>query len=419
MSRQLPLPFLLLAAAAGLGAACGDAGGPAPDPSGIVESVEVAGPTLDLAPGDQLQLAARALDAAGHVVPGRTFSWRSDAVAVATVTATGRVTAIGAGEVTIYATTGAVSGGLYLVVLDDEEPPVAWIDLAPSGEVELRAGETLQLIATAYGPGGDVLVGRDLGWESSAPEVATVSASGLVTGVSVGTAAIAVTSEGQRDEMVIRVPASVDHLTLDATALTLGVGEAQQLVAQPRDALGQPLARPVTWASSDPARVAVDAAGVVTALAPGAADVTAASEGQRASARVEVSLVTHHSLVAIDGDALPAILGSFTATLPDGGTQTRSVRLYDGWLAIDHGRQTYEAVLHGIYVLPGQLFSVPLPIIYESTGTVTSDPDPGALTFTPDTGPAFTGRWLATDLELRWQPDGRMASEPTLRLAAT
>ena len=420
----MPKLLLALVSTAGFLAACGESPadpGTEPPPA-TVESVAVEGAPPELRPGDRVQLTARALDAEGEPVAGRAFSWESDDLTVATVNADGMVTAVAGGEVTIYATTELVTGGLFLTVTDDEAPAVAWIDVDPAGEVELATGATLQLGATAYSADGEVLEGRALTWSSSDTAAATVSSSGVVTAVAAGYAWIAVECEDARDEMLVRVPdiveppTPVDHVTLDYVEIVLPVGETTLLVAQPRDAQGEPLARPVTWSSNNPAYVSVDASGLVTALDVGGADITATSEGQSASVRVYATYTTDYTLVGLDGGALPAMLGTYTETLPDGSTSTRGIRIHDGWLTIDHNSQTYEATIRGVYTTATQTYWVPIPITYHSFGAVEQTPA-GDLVFSPNVGDPFTGRWVATGLELAWQLDGRISGASTFLFA--
>ena len=74
-------------------------------------SVEVSPAAAELAAlGATVQLTAEALDANGHAVPSATFSWESSDTSVATVDASGLVTAVANGSATITVTAGSVSG---------------------------------------------------------------------------------------------------------------------------------------------------------------------------------------------------------------------------------------------------------------------------------------------------------------------
>jgi hypothetical protein len=330
------------------------------------------------------------------------------------------VTALASGEVTIYATTELVSGGAFLTVAAIDPRPVAWIDVHPAGTVVLDTGATTQLTATLFDEDGQIIEGRTLTWSSSSADIATVSATGLVTAVAAGNAWITVECEGLLDDMLVRVPdvveppVPVDHVTLDYVEISLPVGETMLLVAQPRDAQGEPLARAVTWSSNNTTYVNVDATGLVTALETGGADITATSEGKTATMRVYATFVSEHTLAAIDGDPLPAMLGSFSDT-SSGTPVTRWVRVHDGWIVVDHTSGTYEARISGVFATSA--FWVPVPIFYDSAGTVTVDPATGVMTFTNQLGATFTGGWVAGALELQWQPDARMSNVPTLRFA--
>ena len=63
-----------------------------------------------LLPGGTVQLTARALTSAGVELTTTSITWSSASATVATVSAAGLVTAVGAGTTTISATAGSVSG---------------------------------------------------------------------------------------------------------------------------------------------------------------------------------------------------------------------------------------------------------------------------------------------------------------------
>lgn len=83
-------------------------------------------------------------------------------------------------------------------------PALTGIDVTPATMARV-VGTTGQL-ATAAVPSGATLPART--YVSSAPAVATVSATGLVTGVAAGTATITVTSGGFTDTCVVTVTAA-------------------------------------------------------------------------------------------------------------------------------------------------------------------------------------------------------------------
>ncbi len=85
--------------------------------------------------------------------------------------------------------------------------PVAAVTVNPAS-ASVGVGGTQPFTATLKDANGTPLTGRTVTWASSAPPVATVSASGLVTGVVAGTATITATSEGQSGTAALTVTAS-------------------------------------------------------------------------------------------------------------------------------------------------------------------------------------------------------------------
>ncbi|HEY6156192.1 MAG TPA: Ig-like domain-containing protein [Gemmatimonadales bacterium] len=90
--------------------------------------------------------------------------------------------------------------------------PVASVAVTPES-LTVVVGGTRQLVATLKDAKGNVLRGRQVTWTSSAPTVASVTATGLVTAVALGSATIGVTSEGHSGSSSITVVASPPPVT--------------------------------------------------------------------------------------------------------------------------------------------------------------------------------------------------------------
>ena len=254
-----------------------------------VASVSVTPPTAGLLVGGSVQLSATTKDSANNVLNGRPVTWSSSAPGVATVSASGLVTAVAAGSATITATSEGKSGTSSITVT---VVPVATVTVAPSTKA-LRVGFTAQLTATTKDSAGTVLTGRVVTWSSSAPGVATVSASGLVTAVAAGSATITATSEGKSGTSAITVTvAPVATVTVSPATSSLNIGATLQLSVVTKDSAGNVLTgRTVTWSSNSPAVATVSTTGQVTAVATGSASITATSEGKSGTATITVALV--------------------------------------------------------------------------------------------------------------------------------
>jgi uncharacterized protein YjdB len=157
-----------------------------------VASVSVSPSSATVQVGKTQQLTATLKDASGNPLTGRTITWSSSNMAVATVSSSGLVTGVKAGAATITATSEGKSGTASITV----PAPVASVSVSPSSAT-VQVGKTQQLTATLKDASGNTLTGRTITWSSSNTAVATVSSSGLVTGVKAGTATITATSEGK------------------------------------------------------------------------------------------------------------------------------------------------------------------------------------------------------------------------------
>src|SRR5207247_9747102 len=74
--------------------------------------------------------------------------------------------------------------------------PAASVTVSPASG-SARIGATIQLTGVTKDSAGNLLTRRTVNWMTSNNAVATVSASGLVTGVAAGSATITATSDGQ------------------------------------------------------------------------------------------------------------------------------------------------------------------------------------------------------------------------------
>jgi uncharacterized protein YjdB len=243
-----------------------------------VARVLVTPTTASLSPGMTAQLTATAFDANNNVLV-RSVTWASSNNAVASASAAGLVTGIAPGTATISATSGGVTGTALVSVA---AIPVASVSVTPSAP-NMFPHDVLQLTATARDASGNVISGRVATWVSSNTAVATVSATGVVTAVAQSPAAATITAtidnvSGSATVTINQIP--VASVTLAPAGASLYQGQQRGFIATARDAAGNALSRPVTWATTSPATIInVTQSGVVTALNPGTAGVVATAVG--------------------------------------------------------------------------------------------------------------------------------------------
>jgi uncharacterized protein YjdB len=171
-----------------------------------VASVTVIPVSASIVVGGTQQLTAATQDSAGTILTGRVVTWASSNPAVAAVSSSGLVTGLAAGTATITAMSEGKSGSSTITVTN---VPVASVDVTPA-LAAIQAGETVQLTATPTDAAGNPLPGRAVSWASSAPAVATVSGSGLVTGKAAGVATISAMSEGVGGTAAVTVTNAVE-----------------------------------------------------------------------------------------------------------------------------------------------------------------------------------------------------------------
>ncbi len=181
--RKLFIPFAAFVLALSMGlAACGNSnneqsGGQSGQPSESQQkqekiTVEAEGGKKSLILGQTVQLTAKVGE---QVLEGVT--WESAKTDIATVSPAGLVTSVSKGSATIKAIKEGYKDGSITISVDYETIKVT---VAEGGKTSLLVGETVQLNADKQG----------VTWASSDNNIATVSNSGLVTAVKVGSATI-------------------------------------------------------------------------------------------------------------------------------------------------------------------------------------------------------------------------------------
>jgi hypothetical protein len=156
-----------------------------------VGSLLIGGAPTTLQFGQTVQLTATVLSTAGAPLAGRTVTWTSSNETVATVSGTGLVTggAVRGAVLEPVIITVTCEGSTATATISVAPMPVTTVTLFPT-DVALLAGHSAHLVATAGDATGAALTGRTVTWSSTAPEVATVSEEGRVTGLAPGSATI-------------------------------------------------------------------------------------------------------------------------------------------------------------------------------------------------------------------------------------
>jgi hypothetical protein len=108
----------------------------------------------------------------------------------------------------------------FIAACDDDDPTepiaIATVAVTPTAQT-IFVGGTQQMTATLRDASSNTLTGRTVSWSTSANGIATVSGTGLVTGVAPGIATITATSEGKSANTTVTVAGKTVTFTTTMT----------------------------------------------------------------------------------------------------------------------------------------------------------------------------------------------------------
>ncbi len=207
-------------------------------------------------------------------------TWASSNSAMATITSAGMATALKAGNASISASQGSVSGSTVLTVT---AATLVSIAVTPANSSVL-AGSTIQFKAT--GTFSDTSM-QDLttsvAWTSSNTGAATISSTGLATGVTSGQST---TISAKQGSVTGATSLSVTAATLVSITVTpangsVSAGQTLQFKATGTysDKSTQDLTASVTWASSNTTAATITSGGLATGVTSGESTTISAKQG--------------------------------------------------------------------------------------------------------------------------------------------
>lgn len=154
--------------------------------------------------------------------------------------------------------------------------------------LSMSKGETKQLTATVEPSNA---TNRAVSWKSSNTSVATVDASGKVTGVNTGTATITVTTEdgGKTASCSVSVSVPVTAIAVNPSQHSMTEGDSYTLSVSfyPSNASN----KTVTWSSNYTPVATVNSSGTVKAIKEGSAIITARSEDGGYTSTCKITVV--------------------------------------------------------------------------------------------------------------------------------
>ena len=187
--------------------------------------------------------------------------------------------------------------------------------------VALAVGQTQQLSVTS--------TGSAVTWQSDDPDIAVVSASGLVVGAAPGRAHVLARNRKLTDTVLVTVHPEVAAIQLSTASIELTTGESASLGYRARDAKGASIdslyGLTVHWESRLPAVAGVDSTGRVEAVAAGRAVIVLMIDGKSDSAVVSVLGTPGDTteVPAVDAELPRVYLNTAVSNTPSNGRTLR------------------------------------------------------------------------------------------------
>lgn len=362
--------------------------------SAALTQLSLTPPNPSLATGTAQQLTATGTFSDGTTQNlTSSVSWSSDQTGVANVGPTGLVTGVAAGSAAVSASFQGVTGQTAVSV---SAATVTSLSLTPANPA-LALGTTQQLTATAQlSDGSQQNVTASASWTSGTPAIASVNSSGLATAASQGQASINASFAGASASTTLTVSgATVTSLTVNPPTGNLAAGTQQQLtaIANFSDGSQQNVTSSASWTSSA-ASATVTPQGLVSAVSPGAATVSASFGGSQGSSNLNVtaSVITAITVTPNNSALAAGTNQQFTAlaTLSDGSQQ--DVTSSASWSSATPATATVNASGLGTALAAGQTqIQATVSGISGNTTLTVTPASVTSLTVTPNTATITDG----------------------------
>jgi len=245
-------------------------------------------PPAGLIIGNSIIATATALSVRGDTITRYGTSWTSSDASVAVVSSAGVITGVSAGTSTITASIDGVSTSTNVRVI--ALIPTQLI-VAPMA-ISLERGERSEITAKVLDQFGGTMNSVPVTWESSNANVASVSTTGTIVAVGVGSATItAVTGTLRAQTTVFVTREAVSRVVINVEFPSDGfvISSSVTATATAFSVRGDTITRyGTTWTSSAAGIASISSTGIITAVSEGTAVITATIDGVSATTSVRV-----------------------------------------------------------------------------------------------------------------------------------
>ena len=221
-----------------------------------------------------------------------------------------RLTGVAMGLTLLVSCSGGGSVGPTTPVTPVPPPRVLTTMTISVSATTIQVGQTVSATATGFDQYGTAMSIGIPAWTSNLPEIASVSANGLVTAVAPGQTTVIGTIGDVQGHVTLTItplppgpgPEPVATVSVSPLSASVAAGGTLQLTATPKDAAGRNLTdRAVTWTTSAPSVAMVSVTGLVATLGEGMAIIEATSEGKRGALALTVTTAVDTEIVVSIG----------------------------------------------------------------------------------------------------------------------
>src|SRR6266481_1513684 len=280
-AKRLPrfVSFGAVCAAAALigcgGGSSGGSNGTGP-PIVTLQSITVTSPSASVAAGLTEQFTAMGNFSDGTTKPLATANWSTSDATLATISATGLLTTLKQGAVTVSAASGTATGGTSFNI----SPAVPISIVVSAAKNSVAAGLTEQFTATGNFTDGTTKPLATANWSASDVTLATISATGLLTTLKQGVVTVSATSGAATGSASFTVgPPVPTGLVISPahSSVTIGAATPSKLsaVLSFTDKSTQDISGQVTWSNTNRFPASIDAQGNVTTVHTGNTQIDA------------------------------------------------------------------------------------------------------------------------------------------------
>ena len=254
--------------------------------------------------------------------------WTSTSPAVADVDVTGLVSGRAPGCAMILATRQGQTDSALVHIVDrgadrgngverchaEAAQTAAGIRWMSNFASRVTVGGTAQISAAAVDSAGTQIAGKAIAYASSKPEVATISATGLLTALTVGATDITASVDGKEISTQISVDAKpeggvpkVARIVVHMTREMVPVGDSSNASAAAFDSAGTQLhGVSVAWSlrGASSGAATINESGALKTFAPGIVEVVAGADG--VTGKTNVTVVSPSTTIPSPGSEAPA-----------------------------------------------------------------------------------------------------------------